>query len=179
MEPTRPFVASCGSGVTANSLIFAAHLLGNDNARLYDGSWSEWGADPATPKALGPGLAEDDAATSRELAADLFGQRPGSPRVRFASLWRSSSSASIPAAVAPTSRAERLSNQRRFASLATSQAKQRPRPHRDPCRSAAERIDQAQRMANAGEARNGLGISLRALPRGSGRMGSKCSIAPG
>ena len=49
-----PFVATCGSGVTANSLIFAAHLIGNDSARLYDGSWSEWGADPATPKALGP-----------------------------------------------------------------------------------------------------------------------------
>src|SRR5204862_6133990 len=54
IDPARPFVASCGSGVTANSLIFAAHLLGNEDARLYDGSWSEWGADPATPKALGP-----------------------------------------------------------------------------------------------------------------------------
>ena len=54
IDPTRPFVASCGSGVTANSLIFAAHLIGNDAARLYDGSWSEWGADPATPKVLGP-----------------------------------------------------------------------------------------------------------------------------
>lgn len=50
----QPFVASCGSGVTANALIFAAHLLGNDEAKLYDGSWSEWGADPATPKELGP-----------------------------------------------------------------------------------------------------------------------------
>ena len=50
----QPFVASCGSGVTANSLIFAAHLLGNDEARLYDGSWSEWGADPETPKEVGP-----------------------------------------------------------------------------------------------------------------------------
>jgi thiosulfate/3-mercaptopyruvate sulfurtransferase len=54
VDPLAPFVASCGSGVTAISLIFAAHLLGNDRNRLYDGSWSEWGADPATPKALGP-----------------------------------------------------------------------------------------------------------------------------
>ena len=54
VDPARPFTASCGSGVTASSLVFAAHLLGNDAARLYDGSWSEWGADPATPKALGP-----------------------------------------------------------------------------------------------------------------------------
>ena len=53
IDPERPFVATCGSGVTANSLIFAAHLLGNDSTRLYDGSWSEWGADPATPKAVG------------------------------------------------------------------------------------------------------------------------------
>lgn len=54
LDPRRPFIASCGSGVTATSLIFAAHLLGNGKARLYDGSWTEWGADPATPKALGP-----------------------------------------------------------------------------------------------------------------------------
>ena len=54
IDPTKPFVASCGSGVTANSLLFAAHLIGNDDTRLYDGSWSEWGADPATPKVVGP-----------------------------------------------------------------------------------------------------------------------------
>jgi thiosulfate/3-mercaptopyruvate sulfurtransferase len=54
VDPCKPFVASCGSGVTANSLIFVAHLIGNDETKLYDGSWSEWGADPATPKVLGP-----------------------------------------------------------------------------------------------------------------------------
>ena len=54
-DPHAPFVATCGSGVTANSLIFAAHLLGNRATRLYDGSWSEWGADPSTPKEKGPG----------------------------------------------------------------------------------------------------------------------------
>jgi thiosulfate/3-mercaptopyruvate sulfurtransferase len=54
IDPAQPFVASCGSGVTACSLLFAAHLLGNERTKLYDGSWSEWGADPATPKAVGP-----------------------------------------------------------------------------------------------------------------------------
>ena len=54
VDPEKPFVASCGSGVTANSLIFAARLLGNRDTRLYDGSWSEWGADPSTPKETGP-----------------------------------------------------------------------------------------------------------------------------
>lgn len=50
----KPLVATCGSGITACALLFGAHLLGKEDARLYDGSWSEWGADPATPKAMGP-----------------------------------------------------------------------------------------------------------------------------
>ena len=54
MDPSKPFIASCGSGVTATSLIFAAHLLGSDSGRLYDGSWTDWGSDPETPKELGP-----------------------------------------------------------------------------------------------------------------------------
>ena len=54
VELDRPMVVTCGSGVTAAVLLFGAHLLGKDDVKLYDGSWSEWGADPATPKATGP-----------------------------------------------------------------------------------------------------------------------------
>src|SRR5262245_18842496 len=37
VDPQAPFIASCGSGVTANSLIFAAHRLGGRHGKLYDG----------------------------------------------------------------------------------------------------------------------------------------------
>jgi thiosulfate/3-mercaptopyruvate sulfurtransferase len=49
----KPMVTTCGSGVTAAVLLFGAHLLGKEDVKLYDGSWAEWGADPATPKAVG------------------------------------------------------------------------------------------------------------------------------
>jgi thiosulfate/3-mercaptopyruvate sulfurtransferase len=53
VDLARPLITSCGSGMTANVLIFALHLIGKDDVALYDGSWSEWGADADLPKALG------------------------------------------------------------------------------------------------------------------------------
>jgi thiosulfate/3-mercaptopyruvate sulfurtransferase len=44
IDPDHRAVFSCGSGVTACIVLFAAHLCGYQNLRVYDGSWSEWGA---------------------------------------------------------------------------------------------------------------------------------------
>lgn len=52
VDLSRPVVTSCGSGVTACVLLFALHLIGKEDTALYDGSWTEWGGDPVTPKAV-------------------------------------------------------------------------------------------------------------------------------
>lgn len=49
----KPIAVSCGSGVTACVVALALHELGIDNAAIYDGSWSEWGANKLTPKKKG------------------------------------------------------------------------------------------------------------------------------
>ena len=50
----RPLVTTCGGGVTAAVLLFVLGLAGKTDVALYDGSWAEWGTDPATPKETGP-----------------------------------------------------------------------------------------------------------------------------
>jgi len=49
VDPARPVVASCGSGVTAGVVAFALAQIGQPDAAVYDGSWTEWGGDPALP----------------------------------------------------------------------------------------------------------------------------------
>jgi thiosulfate/3-mercaptopyruvate sulfurtransferase len=49
VDPTRPVVTSCGSGVSAALINLALFEIGARNAGLYDGSWAEWGAQADTP----------------------------------------------------------------------------------------------------------------------------------
>ena len=53
IDPQGPVVTTCGSGVTAAVITLALASLGNDKTRLYDGSWSEWGARDDTPVETG------------------------------------------------------------------------------------------------------------------------------
>jgi thiosulfate/3-mercaptopyruvate sulfurtransferase len=54
VEPEKPVVASCGSGVTAGVIALALAVLGRGDAAVYDGSWTEWGADARLPIETGP-----------------------------------------------------------------------------------------------------------------------------
>ncbi|MCW2338626.1 thiosulfate/3-mercaptopyruvate sulfurtransferase [Sphingobium sp. B2D3A] len=51
---SKPIITSCGGGVVACALALALERIGKEDVALYDGSWTEWGADPSLPKAKGP-----------------------------------------------------------------------------------------------------------------------------
>jgi thiosulfate/3-mercaptopyruvate sulfurtransferase len=54
VDPAKPVVASCGSGVTAGVVALALAIIGRPDTAVYDGSWTEWGADPTLPIETGP-----------------------------------------------------------------------------------------------------------------------------
>jgi thiosulfate/3-mercaptopyruvate sulfurtransferase len=49
VDLSKPVVASCGSGVTASVLALGLAQIGHRKTAVYDGSWSEWGADQSLP----------------------------------------------------------------------------------------------------------------------------------
>ena len=53
IDLSKPLVATCGSGITAPVVAFGAALVGKPTVAVYDGSWSEWGANPHNPAVTG------------------------------------------------------------------------------------------------------------------------------
>jgi thiosulfate/3-mercaptopyruvate sulfurtransferase len=54
VDPSRPIIATCGSGITASAIALAQARLGGPPVAVYDGSWTEWGAQADTPVVAGP-----------------------------------------------------------------------------------------------------------------------------
>ncbi|MGF2944392.1 sulfurtransferase [Mycobacterium sp. Lab-001] len=60
LEPSRRVITYCGGGVFGAYALFALHVMGHENAALYDASWMEWGADPTRPVETGPRAVKQD-----------------------------------------------------------------------------------------------------------------------
>lgn len=54
IDPEKPVITSCGSGVTAAVLALALDTIGAQKVVLYDGSWTEWGGRDDAPVETGP-----------------------------------------------------------------------------------------------------------------------------
>jgi len=52
LDPSVPVISYCGGGVAATGTALAFVLAGKPMPKVYDGSWTEWSADPSTPKAM-------------------------------------------------------------------------------------------------------------------------------
>ena len=52
-DPDLPVIAYCGGGISATVDVFVLSMLGRDDVLLYDGSLTEWSADPDLPLEVG------------------------------------------------------------------------------------------------------------------------------
>ncbi len=53
VDPQKPAITSCGSGVSAAIITLALVVAGRKPGALYDGSWAEWGVPDGPPVATG------------------------------------------------------------------------------------------------------------------------------
>ena len=49
VDPARPVIATCGSGITACTLALALTAIGAEQVAVYDGSWTDWGSRADAP----------------------------------------------------------------------------------------------------------------------------------
>jgi thiosulfate/3-mercaptopyruvate sulfurtransferase len=53
VDPKKPVVTTCGSGITSCTLALALRTIGAKDVAVYDGSWAEWGRPGDTPVETG------------------------------------------------------------------------------------------------------------------------------
>ncbi len=54
VDPAKPVIATCGSGITACTLALALAAIGAEQVAVYDGSWTDWGSRAEAPVESGP-----------------------------------------------------------------------------------------------------------------------------